>query len=491
MPSVRRARPEGGVDRPAAEQHRRHRPQRRHVVGRAEQPVQLGRDQRGVRRVAPAREDRRVAGQQGPDDHLHARDVRRRQGQRPAPGPAEPAGRGAGRGHHGVAREHHPLRPARRARRLDQQRERSRGLEPATQRGHGGRGVGAGPQEIHATNANPGSRLAMARPRRPPSTTSDGVPAHLLESSGASCLRSVAVARRRASPDAARRGGAGAGRHRGRVPRGRGRLVEGAAGPGGLAGPAGRRQLRQRLLRRHPRHRRRPGRPGPAGRLGAGHAAGGQDRGVRRLRGRRGRRAGARGHDRVVAGRGRGGVDPRRLVLHRRQHAVRLSRAGRGDGLRLLRPGRGDRDDVRPDRDLAVGRAVRRGRDRRARLRDPGREQPARHPVGPRRSGKRTLAVVLGPGAHPRALRAAGPRRGRRRGRRRRRHDVVGAGRAAVPAEDGGARCGPCSAAPPAPRSSRSSSRPASASWPGRSSSPCRCSSPADTPRATLAACGS
>ncbi len=44
--------------------------------------------------------------------------------------------------------------------------------------------------------------------------------------------------------------------------------------------------------------------------------------------------------------------------------------------------------DVRPDRDLGVGRAVRRRRHRRARLRNPRGQQPARHPD--RRGGRQT-----------------------------------------------------------------------------------------------------
>ena len=70
-----------------------------------------------------------------------------------------------------------------------------------------------------------------------------------------------------------------------------------------------------------------------------------------------------------------------RLVLHRRLEALRLPRARRGDGLRLLRAGRRGRHDLRPDRDVRpCPAALRRRRRRRARLRDPRRQQPARHP---------------------------------------------------------------------------------------------------------------
>ena len=59
-----------------------------------------------------------------------------------------------------------------------------------------------------------------------------------------------------------------------------------------------------------------------------------------------------RGDHRLVAGRGRSVVHPRRVVLHRWLAALRLPRPRRGDGVRLLRPGRGARHDVRPDRDV-------------------------------------------------------------------------------------------------------------------------------------------
>ena len=201
---VLRARPERRVDGSAAEQHRVHRPQRRHVGGRAEQPVQLGRDQRGVRRVPPAVEDRRVAGQQGPDDHLHARDVRRRQGQRPAPGPAEPADRRAA-----------PRPAPRRARAAPASggptspRSRSAaGPVPRPRASRAGRprcAAGSAPGRRRSTRRTL-ARLGAAGPWP-----------YLLESSGAPRLRSFAVARRRAAADAAGGGGPGAGRDRGRV----------------------------------------------------------------------------------------------------------------------------------------------------------------------------------------------------------------------------------------------------------------------------------
>ena len=75
----------------------------------------------------------------------------------------------------------------------------------------------------------------------------------------------------------------------------------------------------------------------------------------------------------------------RRVVLHRRLQALRLPRARRGHGVRVLRPGRGDRHDLRADRVLAVAGAVRRRGDRCAGLRDPGGQQPARHPDRHRR----------------------------------------------------------------------------------------------------------
>ena len=125
-------------------------------------------------------------------------------------------------------------------------------------------------------------------------------------------------------------------------------------------------------------------------------APGGQGGRVRGARGRRAGRPGARRDDRVVAGRRRAALHPRRLVLHRRQAALRLPRPRRGDGLRLLRAGRGARHDVRPDRDLRAPRAVRR---RSGSAPSPARSwSPTTCATSPptRLAGKRTLAVVLG-----------------------------------------------------------------------------------------------
>ena len=68
---------------------------------------------------------------------------------------------------------------------------------------------------------------------------------------------------------------------------------------------------------------------GRARRLGEGGS-------VCRVRGRRGRRARARGDHELVAGAGRCARGGGRVVLHRRLDAVRLPRAGRGDGFRVL-----------------------------------------------------------------------------------------------------------------------------------------------------------
>ena len=161
--------------------------------------------------------------------------------------------------------------------------------------------------------------------------------------------------------------------------------MEGAARPGREPGAAGGRQLRQRLLRRHPRHRRRPGRADAAGRLRGRRAGGGEAGGVPGLRRRRGRRAGARGDHRLVAGRGRAVCVRRGLVLHRRLPARTATSASarswsscssawsRSSARRTSRPRRGS------------GRAVRRRRGRCAGLRDPRRQQPARHPERHRR----------------------------------------------------------------------------------------------------------
>ena len=188
--------------------------------------------------------------------------------------------------------------------------------------------------------------------------------------------------------------------------------MEGPAGPGRGAAAPGRRQLRQRLLRRHPGHRRRPGRADPAGRQRAGEPARGQDRGAAVARGRGSRRPRPGGDDGLVAGRRRAARHPRRLVLHRRLEALRLPRARRGDGVRLLRPGGGHRHDVRPDRDLRAGLPVRRDRDRLLRLRDPGGQQPARHPD---RHGRGQAHAGRRPRRQPHAALLRDPRR--RRGR--------------------------------------------------------------------------
>ena len=253
--------------------------------------------------------------------------------------------------------------------------------------------------------------------------------------------------------------------------------MEGAARAGRQPGPPGGGQLRQRLLRRHPRHRRRPGRSDAAGRVRGRRARCREAGRLPGLRRRRRGRAGARGRDRLVAGRRGGGVRAGRLVLHRRREALRLPRARRGDGVRLLRPGRGDRYDVRPDRDLGVAGAVRRRRHRRTGLRDPGRQQPARHPH--RRGGRQ--AHPRGPArraADPWPLRPARAGRGGGRGGGRGLDHVVRAGRAGLPAPRRTRAARPCSAAPAARRWCRCCSRPASPSWPGRCSSPRR-SSPA------------
>ena len=135
------------------------------------------------------------------------------------------------------------------------------------------------------------------------------------------------------------------------------RVVEGAAGARGEPGAPGRRQLRQRLLRR------RSAAPTTTGSGRCGWSARGwpRRRAVKRAaflafaRGR-GRRSRAGGHHRVVAGGGRRRLRRRRLVLHRRLEALRLPRARRGDGVRVLRAGRRGRHDLRADRALVVGR---------------------------------------------------------------------------------------------------------------------------------------
>ena len=142
------------------------------------------------------------------------------------------------------------------------------------------------------------------------------------------------------------------------------------------------RQLRQRLLRRDPRHRPRDG-SGRSGWSGNGSPPPPTSSWRRCL---------CFGAAAVVglalvalseAGGccRRRGLDRGGLVLHRRQAALRLQRLRRAVRLRLLRAWspRWARCTPRPLRlDLAgVGR---RRRHRRAGLRDPGGQQPARHP---------------------------------------------------------------------------------------------------------------
>ncbi len=209
------------------------------------------------------------------------------------------------------------------------------------------------------------------------------------------------MAPRRPPAHPARRRLAGPRRHRCRAVRRRRGVVEGVPRAGGRPRAPGRGQLRQRLLRRGPRHRRRPRRADAPGRLGGCDPGRCQGRRVPLLRGRRGGGAGAGRDHRVVAGGGRAALRARRLVLHRRLEALRLPRARRGDGVLLLRPGGRDRHDVRPDRDLAPGFPVRRDRDRLHRLRDPGGQQPPRHPHRPgarARSPSRSGSATVVPG---------------------------------------------------------------------------------------------
>ena len=96
-----------------------------------EQSEQLGGHQRDVAptgQLFPCRlegllEQHRLGpGHHGPVEHLHARDVRRRQVQHPLPRTTEPLLRGQRARPHRVTREHHPLRFAGRPRGRDHQR---------------------------------------------------------------------------------------------------------------------------------------------------------------------------------------------------------------------------------------------------------------------------------------------------------------------------------------------------------------------------------
>ena len=78
----------------------------------------------GATDVQAVDDDGLVAGDQGPDDHLHPGDVRRRQRQQPAAGSPQPPGGRLDAGDHARRGQHHALGPAGRAGRLDQQRVR-------------------------------------------------------------------------------------------------------------------------------------------------------------------------------------------------------------------------------------------------------------------------------------------------------------------------------------------------------------------------------
>ena len=157
-------------------------------------------------------------------------------------------------------------------------------------------------------------------------------------------------------------------------------------GIGPMINAADRRELRQRLQRRHPRHGRPPCGPRPTDGLSQGEAAHRAHRRARLLRDRRGRRA--RHHDphaAVVAARGRRGLHRRGVVLHRRQAALRLLRAGRA------RSSSCSSGSSRPlgttwVQAFALPQEAWFGGDRRgpAGLRGAARQQPARHRPGPR-----------------------------------------------------------------------------------------------------------
>ena len=108
-------------------------------------------------------------------------------------------------------------------------------------------------------------------------------------------------------------------------------------------------------------------------------------------------RAGAGRHHVVVAGRRSGRPRIAAAWLYTGGPApLRLRRAGRALRLRLLRAGRRVRHDVRPGRPGHRASVLVAVAGRVPGLRDPGRQQPARHPDRRRVAGKRTLAVRLG-----------------------------------------------------------------------------------------------
>ncbi len=186
---------------------------------------------------------------------------------------------------------------------------------------------------------------------------------------------------RRASPHARRRphpgdrgNGGGRPRHRvalrRRAPRGR--------------RPPDRRELCERLLRRRAgrRHPRTDG-TAEADPVGSGQSAGGPRRGVDRLGRGRLRRARAGARDPARADPGGGRARPRGCAaLLGRTASLRRAGSRRVDGLRLLRAHGDVRLRLRDGGDRAGRRLVVRRRDGVPRRRDPGGQQPPRHPHG-------------------------------------------------------------------------------------------------------------
>ena len=337
--------------------------------------VPLGRDQvGGDHRLGP--------GHHGAVEHLHPRDVRRRQVQHPLARTTEPLLGRQRRGAHRVAGEHHPLRLAGRARGGDHQRLGVGGRVPLAQQARGS------PRPCRRRDAGC-SRRPPTTERRATTVPADGAapPMTTMPVSG-----SPAPVRAPCPP---------------RSPR---------CWPGPAIALWEREAVWWKALLAlavslllqvgvnyandysDGMRGTDDDRVGPLRLVGSGVAS---PRAVKTAAfmafgARRGGRAGPRRDHGVVAGRGRAAVHPRGVVLHRREEALRLPRAGRGDGLRVLRAGRRARHDVRPDRELRAPCAVRRRRCRCVRLRDPRGQQPARHPHRHASSGKRTLAVVLG-----------------------------------------------------------------------------------------------
>ena len=210
----------------------------------------------------------------------------------------------------------------------------------------------------------------------------------------------------RAARDAGRGGRAGAGRHRGRVARRRRHLVAGRLRLVVAVALQVGRELRQRLLRRRAgvdAERAGPGAPDRLGPGGAGRGASGPPCSPSRSAAVLGLVLA------VVVDRGCcvvGAASIAAAALYSGgPKPVRLVRAGRGHGARVLRVRGHVRLGLRAPRAGAVAGVVAVGAGRAAGLRHPAGQQPARRRRPTAVAGKRTLAVRIGAARDAPALR--------------------------------------------------------------------------------------